>query len=56
MDTLFEIDDRDVLQGWVEARGRRRRGGQQPGIDHGRLGGGRDDGDTCRFVRDVATR
>ena len=26
MDTLFEIDDRDVLQGWVGARGRRRRG------------------------------
>lgn len=30
MDTLFEFDDRDVLHGWAEARGRRRRGAQQP--------------------------
>ncbi|MEJ7705035.1 MAG: recombinase family protein [Geodermatophilaceae bacterium] len=29
MDILFEIDDRDVLHGWTEARGRRERGAQQ---------------------------
>jgi len=29
MDTLFEIDDGDVLQGWAEARSRRRRGARR---------------------------
>ena len=29
MDTLFEIDDRNVLYGWAKARGRRRSGAQQ---------------------------
>jgi hypothetical protein len=29
MDTLFEVDDREILQGWAEVRGRRRRGAQQ---------------------------
>ena len=29
MDTLFEIDDRDILHGWAKARGRRRSGAQQ---------------------------
>lgn len=29
MDTLFEIDDRDVLHGWAEVRGRRRRSAQR---------------------------
>jgi len=29
MDTQFEIDDRDVLHGWAEVRGRRRRSAQR---------------------------
>lgn len=30
VDTLFEIDDRDVLRGWVADRRRRRRHGSEP--------------------------
>ena len=32
MDTLFEIDDRDVLQSWIGRRGRRRRVAEPPGV------------------------
>jgi hypothetical protein len=32
MDALFEIDDRDVLQSWIAARGRRRRVAEPPGV------------------------
>jgi hypothetical protein len=32
MDALFEIDDRDALQGWVAGRGRRRRVVERPNV------------------------
>jgi hypothetical protein len=32
METLFEIDDRDVLQSWIGGRGRRRRVAEPPGV------------------------
>ena len=32
MDTLFEIDDRDVLQSWIAARGPRRRVAEPPDV------------------------
>lgn len=32
METLFEIDDRDVLQSWIGMRGRRRRLAEPPGV------------------------
>ena len=32
MDALFEIDDRDVLQSWIAARGPRRRVAEPPDV------------------------